>query len=301
MYRNLLVTALLIGLGFSNQIAAQNTAAVIGTSYDPIDISKGSPGQLVTFSISGVGQRLTGEVIADKLPLPTVLAGISISLDFETNFIPLLRIEPLQEGVVLVTAQIPFEAPLSGPRFHVVFVIADGKVITSTRFNLVENDAHILRTCDTLFSQRAGTCDTWLVFHLNGRLVTADDPARPSETLVLYAVGLGVPEGAAKTGEATVVPGPVPRLNLDFNFTPNALPKNITKIDERLLTKPLFAGLAPGLVGLYQVNFQVPATVSASLPRCDEVTRSNLTITIGLPLSSRSGGSFDGARICVQP
>ena len=52
-------------------------------------------------------------------------------------------------------------------------------------------------------------------------------------------------------------------FNLDFNYQVNALPtKPFTGGPDRVPLTPLFAGLAPGFVGLYQVNFIVPASLA---------------------------------------
>ncbi len=279
-------------------VKAQDSAAIITTSYDPPRV-QGALGQLVTFTISGIGRQLTATVEASSLPLPTTLAGISLGVNSETSFIPLLRIEPLGNGVAFVTGQIPFEISIE-PRFHVVYVIEEGRTVATARIQVLPNNIHILRTCDSLFGQRAGACDTSLVYHLSGELVTPENPARPGENLVIYAVGLGQTERAVRSGEATPGPANVPALRVDFNFGANLLPRDIRNLNQDQLTKPAYAGLIPGLVGLYQINLQVPS-LPASLPQCDELNRSNLTITLGLPPGFRTTGSFDGVGICVAP
>jgi minor extracellular serine protease Vpr len=80
--------------------------------------------------------------------------------------------------------------------------------------------------------------------HATTGLVSAASPASRGEWLVLYANGLGpvapgVPSGAAPPGlSSTVDPVSVSVGGLDAEV--------------------YFAGLAPGFVGLYQVNFRVP-------------------------------------------
>ena len=63
--------------------------------------------------------------------------------------------------------------------------------------------------------------------------------------------------------------------------------------------EPLAASRAPGTtpqqVGLYQVQFQVPAVPSGTPACIGGAIVSNLTINIG------RATSFDGAPICVQP
>jgi len=278
---------------------AQNTAAITSTSYDPPRIPEGALGQLVPFVVSGIGKQLFNRVVANQLPLPTTLAGVSIAIDSETNLIPLLSVEPVGDGVTIITAQIPYELRLQIP-FHVVMITEDGKVVNSTRFNLLENNIHILRNCDALLAERGADCSLSLVYHLNGTQVTAENPAKPDEHLVIYAVGLGRPDNPVRTGVAADGLNPVSKLRLDFVFGGNVRPRDIRRLNDAATIKPNYAGLVPGLVGLYQINFQVPSLPS-QLPKCDELTKSNLTITLGLPPSDLRGGSFDGVGICVAP
>jgi len=81
--------------------------------------------------------------------------------------------------------------------------------------------------------------------------VTDASPAQPGEYLVAYLAGMGltdvqVPDGAVSPSNplATVSVTPVVTLNGES-------------------VNVAFAGLTPGLVGLYQINFQVPPDASA--------------------------------------
>jgi uncharacterized protein (TIGR03437 family) len=78
-------------------------------------------------------------------------------------------------------------------------------------------------------------------------LITEASPAKPGDYLTIYLVGLGatdqpVATGAAAPGNTLVHPLAVPTLTLNGNPVPVA-----------------FAGLTPLFVGLYQMNFQIPA------------------------------------------
>ena len=77
------------------------------------------------------------------------------------------------------------------------------------------------------------------------------------------------------------------------------IPGNHDAHDER----SIYAGLAPGYVGLYQVNFTVPLGPQNGIAHCalpgsfapgSNVPQSNLTVSIGGQFS------FDGAGICVD-
>jgi len=75
-----------------------------------------------------------------------------------------------------------------------------------------------------------------------------------------------------------------------------------------ILLSPLFVGLTPGQVGLYQINVLLPSAFPAAVVPCTTlavgtgnpayppaIVQSNLTIDIG------GVTSFDGAAICIQP
>src|SRR5262249_27080425 len=76
--------------------------------------------------------------------------------------------------------------------------------------------------------------------------VTSNDPARPGEILEVYANGLGATTPAVGTGQAASTPPSI------ANVQPVAMIRGVSA--------PVpFAGLAPGLVRLYQVNVEVPS------------------------------------------
>ena len=76
-------------------------------------------------------------------------------------------------------------------------------------------------------------------------------------------------------------------MAIEFDFRPNvALSRPFVHptIKSPSLSGPIFAGLTPGYVGLYQINLKLPDTFPAFSP-CPTVT-SNLTIDIGYLASS---------------
>jgi uncharacterized protein (TIGR03437 family) len=161
---------------------------------------------------------------------------------------------------------------------------------------------HILRTGDTLTNPGAANID-WplstldtVVTHADGTPVAplmGGRPAEPGETLVLYAVGLGPVRPPVKSGDATPTSAPVAQVMMafDFNMHGEISPHNPTLSSDT----PVFSGLTPGFVGLYQVNFVVPELPQNYLVACNsQLGRTNLTVSLGRITS------FDGAKICVQ-
>ncbi len=83
-------------------------------------------------------------------------------------------------------------------------------------------------------------------------LVTPENPARPNEVLHIYAVGLGPVDCPIETGQGAPLDRacvPTTPIRWDYWWTStDSMPAEV-----------LFAGLAPGLVGLYQIEARVPA------------------------------------------
>ncbi|HUI77197.1 MAG TPA: hypothetical protein VLY24_04760 [Bryobacteraceae bacterium] len=81
-------------------------------------------------------------------------------------------------------------------------------------------------------------------------LVTGQNPAHPSEVVHVYFTGLGPVSPPLSSG----VPAPLDRL--EISQSPNCF-------DFSELPYPiLFAGMAPGFAGVYQVDLQLPSQVS---------------------------------------
>ncbi|MBI4460537.1 MAG: S8 family serine peptidase [Acidobacteria bacterium] len=82
-------------------------------------------------------------------------------------------------------------------------------------------------------------------------LVTASNPARPGESLALFATGLGAVSPSMRTGVA----GVTSPLSV-------SAPSNMPSVTIGGVAAPVrFSGLAPCFLGIYQVNIEVPSNV----------------------------------------
>lgn len=94
--------------------------------------------------------------------------------------------------------------------------------------------------------------DLGAIVHQNGQLVDREHPAKPGEMLSLYGMGLGpvdpIAPGTGKPSSAPRYATTQPAVALSASASPNVQ----------------FAGLAPWLIGVYQVNFLVPPQAGAS-------------------------------------
>jgi len=296
-------------------------SATITSGYDYPSTMHVAPGQVVTLFVPGAGKNSPGRVEAGSVPLPTSLAGLSVTLRQSVSLSPVpvpifsvAAVNACTYGVGLcgdvrsvyaaITVQIPFELEpyLFGPPTFAALVVRENGVDIAAFPVLGEPyHIHVLRACDSILSQPTpfrltSFCDP-VVTHADGTLISKLSPAKADEILILYAVGLGAVSPRVRTGESVSTAAQAVPMSMGFDFNSNAS----AKLPPLLAERSIYSGLTPWLVGLYQVNFKVPA-VPPNTPGCSSEVRSNLTVTIGVHAGSfGTGASFDGAGICVKP
>ena len=87
---------------------------------------------------------------------------------------------------------------------------------------------------------------TLVAQHADAGLVDVGRPAKPGETLTIYLVGMGATTPAVPSGDAAPSDA-LAKVLADVAVTVDGQPAHIS-----------YAGLTPGGVGLYQINFAVP-------------------------------------------
>jgi uncharacterized protein (TIGR03437 family) len=102
-----------------------------------------------------------------------------------------------------------------------------------------------------IFSLGAPEGGQGAIVNLAGIVVDANSPAHAGDYLEIYATGLGAVTNTPQTGAVALVT-PLSYLIGNATVTIGGVPATV-----------IFAGLAPGYVGLYQVNAQVPPGVAA--------------------------------------
>src|SRR5262249_7061541 len=123
--------------------------------------------------------------------------------------------------------------------------------------------AHLLNSCDSIFGPPSTSCYP-LITHADGTLVSGDNPAKVGETIAVYAVGLAG-DGGNVTGE----------LVFRYLLFPGQRGFQTAYVYNEIV--PDWAGLTPGYVGLYQVNFTVPPP-PAPIFGCVGTSQYNATI-----------------------
>jgi uncharacterized protein (TIGR03437 family) len=204
---------------------------VNGASFDPR--TPVAPGSIVSL----FGRNLVPQPIpATGLPLPTNLGGLAMKIGDRDA--PLFYANNGQ-----VNAQVPVE--LASNTAASVVLTMNGRVSPPEPLLLAPVQPGIF-TYDDGGVQHAAALDE------RNALVGKANPAVRGTIIQVYATGLGPTDPAVKTGE----PGP---------SNPAAVLVAGTQLTATLGGAPAeiqFKGLAPGYVGLYQVNLRVPSGLS---------------------------------------
>jgi len=197
-------------------------------------------------------------LVPSAFPAPTSLGGVSVTINGRA--IPVLAATPWQ-----VNAEIPMDT--SPGQASVALQFADG---TSTASVAVT----VIAASPVQFSTATGCA-----FHgSTGVVADQRHPAVPGEILVVYGIGLGVTNPMVPAGALTPF-SPYSNLVNDLGVFIGNYP-----FDQQ--AKVLFAGLSPGSIGLYQVNFQLPTgtppgTASVSWQMQPTGRTGNCTLGVG--------------------
>ncbi|MEZ5402292.1 MAG: hypothetical protein R2729_21640 [Bryobacteraceae bacterium] len=264
---------------------------------------RGHIGTLVVFGVDIQSARATA------FPLPTELSGVSVlaSGNGAEALAPILTIERCCRSQPMGAA-ISIQWPNITDHFGLgeVTVVLEGRRIARETVNFSGATRILSARCGTgppIYAlPESPECDRNerpLVAHADGEMVRSANPARPGETLVVYATGV-------MPGEPEVLPIGVPSpsppipiesqvlVSLDYAYNGGQNPET------ELMRSPEYAALTPGGVGLAQIHVKVPDDVPDGLLACPGFprapVRSNLTISV-----TGNAGGRDRIGICVDP
>ncbi len=190
-----------------------------------------APGMI--FSLFG-NNLAEGRNLAGEIPLPRQLGNLKLTIGGIEA--PLFYADDGQ-----VNAQVPFELPAGTAS---LVVAGRGSAGAPGRVTIVGAQPGIF----TLSQSGTGQ---GVVLDAENRVADANNPVRAGDVVVIYATGLGMTEPPVLTGAAA------PSAPLARAVTP------VSVTIGRVAATVEFAGLAPGFVGLYQVNARVPEGVAA--------------------------------------
>jgi uncharacterized protein (TIGR03437 family) len=232
---------------YAASVAPPRIAAVVSAADSK---SAAAPGGLITL----YGSNLSPTNIAtSQIPVPTALANSCITVNGQP--IPLIFVSPTQ-----VNAQMPFQAVGA----ETIVVHTPGG--TSDNFNLI-----VQPNAPAVFLSGVAGPATNLptVVRLgNGLLATDANPINRNDVLVIYVTGLGETNPAGVTGY------PAPGSPLSTALT------QVTVLLGGMNLPVIYAGLAPGEVGVYQINVQVPGNVPVGLGMPLTINQGSATVTV---------------------
>jgi uncharacterized protein (TIGR03437 family) len=191
-------------------------------------VSGGSPGMIATLFGAHLTRNLTGIVLSPSVPLPTSLAGATVTIN--GTLAPIFNVVDVNDQEQ-ISVQVPVDAPTGTP---IPVVVDNGFASTTVQVTLTAVQPGIF----TINGNQAAA------LHTDFSLVSASKPAAPGETILVYCTGLGavkpvVPSGDAASGISNTV----------TSFTATIAGMNA----------PIaFSGLAPGAVGEDQLNLTIP-------------------------------------------
>ena len=193
-------------------------------------------GELITLYGSNLA---AATVVAPKIPFPTKLGGVTVSINGLAA--PIYYVSAGQISVI-----VPY-----GNTFGVAQIqVTNNGVASNVVTELVDNTAAGVFTVPP-----GGLGYGAMVHNATGSLVTKANPAVPGEYVQMFVTGLGSVFPAVADGAA----GPVNPLSYSTYFNADATKNQIKVFVGGASASVVYAGLAPNLAGLYQINFQVPA------------------------------------------
>lgn len=189
--------------------------------------ASGTPGDIAPGALASLyGTNLaTGISSATGFPLPATLAGASVTVNGVQA--PILYASPTQ-----INFQVPFEVPPGGA---VIVESVNGSQTGSVNLPLFASAPGFF-----LGAQGNGA-----VVNQDGSINSPAQPAPAGSVISAYVTGLGAVSPAISSGLAA-------------SSSPLSVVSGVSATIGGVSANVLWAGLAPGFAGLYQVNIQLP-------------------------------------------
>jgi uncharacterized protein (TIGR03437 family) len=191
-----------------------------------------APGELLTLFNSS---NLAADTVVAGIPFPTSLDQVQVSIGGLPA--PIYYVSPTQVAVIVPYA-------VAGP---IALVQVTNNGVLSNAVPVFVNG-----TSPGVFTQNANGLDYGATEHADGSIVTAAHPAVIGETVAVYVTGLG----AVSPPIADGAPGPTDTLS-------EVAAGSVTAAIGGVAATVTYAGLAPQLSGLYQIDVTIPAGLTA--------------------------------------
>lgn len=226
-----------------------------------------APGMIAAMFSQGNQNQFGGQPSqASALPLPTQLNGVEVL--FNGSPVPLFYADPNQ-----INFQVPMAAPQSGTADLQVVDIASGRVLGDTTVQM-------LSAVPGIFTQSGDGMGPAAALNQDNTVNGQTNPAAQGTVITLFGTGQGFIPGAPPDGNVSNAPLPAPGAPIFIMGTGPVPSANIK-----------YAGLAPTLVGVWQINVLIPDTVIT--------TPTNPTQVIAIQNGVPSGGGGLGRPVLI--
>jgi uncharacterized protein (TIGR03437 family) len=242
---------------FSNPVIAEAGTNRVSFYYPAIDFTSsagGLPGRLsgnaanyfqrfapgMLASIFAFPGKSFGSqtVVNSSIPIPTTLGDVQVTVGGVAA--PLLYVSPSQ-----INLQVPSSTPAGVTQEIQVTLASTGQVLASWIFRI---DA----ASPGLFTANATGSGQVSALNQDNTVNDGTHPAKAGTYIQLFATGQGVVNGMPPDGQpAPLSPLITTTLKPDVFINATQLPGSDVQ----------FSGLAPGYVGLWQINAKIPANV----------------------------------------
>lgn len=242
-----IVLAHMSALGQPIQIVAVTNTA----DFQPGLPQKGSLASIFCTGLQGPAGIVTAP---PQYPLPKqiIVAGSAVSVWINFTPAPILAIA-FEDGYQQINVQVPWEAP-QYPLFVQVFQGSNSAYLVDANpsVDLLAADPSIFKW--NVFFVDQGYA---IVQHASDySAVAKQNPAHAGEFLIAYGLSLGPVDNPPASGN------PAPFNPLSRDHVPASACTMFDSVEiGGASAVPTYVGLAPGIAGVYQVNFQLPAGI----------------------------------------
>lgn len=220
-----------------------NPTAVVNAGSNTPFTAQLSPGEVIT--LYGTGFTSSSSPSTASAPFPPTLGGVQVMINGSAA--PVYYVSQNQ-----ISAVVPYSTPSNGS-LVTVQVIGNGGGSSNTV------QCYTGLTSPGVFTVPTGGVGNAAILHADFTLVSDSSPAKPGETVQLFLTGLGATSPSVTAGTAAPSAAPFPTLVYPVDIF-------IDDFDNQNFPQATvtFSGLAPGLGGLYQVNFTLPPAGGSS-------------------------------------
>jgi uncharacterized protein (TIGR03437 family) len=238
-----------------NPAVPQVWAVVNSASYAPGTVS---PGEIITIYGAGLGPSGITSFSGTSVPTSLGVAGANTSVTIDGNATPILYTSPTQISCIVPLAVAPGTA--SGSTVNLI--VTYNGVVAATAFNV-----NVEATNPGIFT--LGPSGQGAILNINTSITPNDysvngakNTAAPGSWVAIYATGFGVTNCTAAPGSACDSPAPTESQFVGGGVVTPAGTVTVT-IGGQTVTSPVAVVPVGSVIGLLQINAQVPATVAS--------------------------------------